>query len=129
MKLKQNHNSEGDNIAGNKYEEHNHYSNSGFDNSINTKINSIEQHNKLDFTDNIVILAFKEFFIELIKEEQEKSHNLVPLGHIRNKCKNYFQDEYFFTQIMKELNSEKSIEINKVQVCYIPTDLNYTIDI
>lgn len=128
MSLKQEHNSKGDNIAGNKYQENNYYSNNGFDSSINTKINEFEQHNKLDFTDDIVILAFKETLIELIKEEQEKSHNIVPIGHIRNKYKNYIQDEYF-TQTMKDLNSEKSIEINKVQVCYIPKDLNYSIDI
>ena len=128
MTLKLEHNSEGDNIAGNKYEDNNYYSNNGFDTSINSRIKSLEQSNKLDFTDDIVILAFKETLIELIKEEQEKSHSFVPIGTIRNKYKNYIQDD-FFSQTMKELNSENTIEINKVQVCYVPKDLNFTIDV
>lgn len=128
MSVKQEHNSEGDNIAGNKYEDNNYYSTNGFDISINSKIKSLEQSNKLDFTDDIVITAFKETLIELIKEEQEKSHNFVPIGTIRNKYKNYIQDD-FFSKTMKELSSENTIEINKVQVCYVPKDLNFTIDI
>jgi hypothetical protein len=127
MTLKQEHNSEGDNIAGDKHEEHNYYSNSGFDISINSKINELEIINKLDFTDNSVLKAIKETLLELIKNEQEKSHNLVPIGHIRNKFK-YFQED-FFAKTMKDLNTEQSVKIDNVQVCYIPKDLNYSIEI
>lgn len=128
MTFKQEHNSEGDNVAGNKYEEHNYYASSVFDNSINSKIQSLEQNNKLDFTDDIVIKAFKETLIELIQEEQGKCQSIVPIGNIRNKYKNYIEDA-FFAQTMKELNTEKLIEINKIQVCYVPKELDYSIEI
>lgn len=128
MTFKQEHNSHGDNVAGNKIEETNFYSINSSDNSISSKINALEQYNKLDFTDDIVVQAFKESLVELIKEEQEKSHSIVPVGHIRNKYKSYIGDD-FFLQTMKDLKSEKTVEFNEVQVCYIPKDLNYKIEI
>lgn len=128
MTIKQEHNSQGDNVARDKFEENNYYSSNEFDNPINSKITFLEQSNKLDFTDDIVIKAIKETLIDLIKEEQEKCHNIVPIGTIRNKYKSYIQDD-FFAQTMKELNVEKNVEINNVQVCFVPKDLHYTIDI
>jgi len=126
MEIKQEHNSSGDNVAGDKIE--NNYNSTADLNSISSKIATFEDYKKMDFTDDIVVKAFKEMVIEIVKEEQQKSHNIVPVGHIRNFYKNYIQDEVFETT-MKNLHSERSIEINKVQVCYIPKDLNYSIEI
>lgn len=126
--MRQEHNSSGDNVAGNKLEENNYYSADSSDNSITSKISSLEQHNKLDFTNDIVIKAFKESLVELIKAEQDKSHSIVPIGHIRNKYKNYIED-ILFEKTIKDLKSENSIEVNSVQVCYVPKDLGYTIEI
>ena len=128
MEINQEHNSSGDNIAGNKFEENNYYSVDSNDYSITSKISSLERHNKLDFTDDIVLKAFKESLVELIKTEQEKCHSIVPVGHIRNKYKNYIED-ILFERTMKDLKSENSIEVNSVQVCYVPKDLSYSIEI
>lgn len=128
MGIKQEHSSSGDNIAGNKFEENNYYSVDSSDNSITSKINSLERHNNLDFTDDIVIKAFKESLVELIKTEQDKSHSIVPVGHIRNKYRNYIED-LIFEKAMRDLRSENSIEVNNVQVCYVPKDLSYSIDL
>ena len=124
--IKQEHSSTGDNVAGNKIE--NNYYSTGESAIITSKIAKLEDYKKMDFGDDIVIKAFKETIVYLIKEEQQKSHNIVPIGHIRNYYKNYIEDKLFETTI-KNLNSEKSIEINKVQVCYVPKDLSYNIEI
>lgn len=126
MEIKQEHTSSGDNVAGDKIEESNYYL--GADSkSITSKISAFENYKKLDFSDDIVFKAFKETLVDLIKEEQQKSHNIVPIGHIRNFYKQYIDDELFQTTI-KTLKSEKSVEISKVQVCYVPKDLNYNIE-
>lgn len=126
MEIKQEHNSNGDNIAGNKFE-NNYYSNTE-NSAITSKIAKLQSYKEMDFSDDIVIEAFKETVVDLIKEEQGKSHNIVPIGHIRNFYKNGIQDDIFET-VIKSLNSEKAIEINNVQVCYIPKDLTYRIEI
>ena len=127
MDIKQEHSSIGDNIAGDKIEETNYYL-AADSKSITSKITTLENYKNLDFSDDIVFKAFKETVVDLIKEEQQKSHNLVPIGHIRNFYKHYI-DENLFQTTMKTLNSEKSVEINKIQVCYVPKDLNYNIEI
>lgn len=127
--ITQEHNSQGDNIAGNKYEENNYYSfPKETDSSITSKLNSFQQYNRLDFTDELVLKAFKESISDLIKEEQEKSHNIVPLGHIRNRFKSYIHDD-FFAKAIQELSIENAITVNDVQVCYIPKDLNFRVNL
>lgn len=127
MDIRQEHTSTGDNVAGDKNVESNFYTTAD-NKSITSKITAIETYKQLDFSDDIVLKAFKESLLDLIKEEEQKCHNIVPIAYIRNYYKQYVDDE-LFQSIMKSLNIEKSIEINKVQVCYIPKDLNYSIEI
>lgn len=128
MPFKQEHSGSGDNVEGNKYQENIFYSEKNLGHSINSKINSFKEHENLDFNDNLVLKAFKETISDLIKEEQEKCHNIVPIGHIRNHFGDSIDDD-FFSQTMKQLGEEKTVSINKVQICYIPKNLDYSIDI
>lgn len=127
MDIKQEHSSSGDNVAGDKNVESNFYT-SADNKSITSKITAMETYKQLDFSDDLVLKAFKESLIDLIKEEEQKCHNIVPIARLRNYYKQYIDDE-LFQSTMKSLNNDKSIEINKVQVCYIPKDLNYSIEI
>ena len=125
MEIKQEHTSSGDNVARDKIE--NTYHSTTEINSLTSKISTFQDYRQMDFNDDIVLKAFKETVVDFVKEEQQKSHNIVPIGHIRNYYRNYIEDELFETT-MKNLHLEKSVEINKVQVCYVPKDLNYSIE-
>jgi trans-2-enoyl-CoA reductase len=127
MSIKQEHSSTGDNVAGDKNVESNFYI-SADNKSITSKITVKETYKQLNFADDVVLEAFKETVIDLIKEEEQKCHNIVPISHVRNHYKQYIDDE-LFQSTLKSLYNNKSIEISQVQVCYIPKDLNYSIDI
>lgn len=128
MITKQEHSSTGDNIAGNKYEQ-NVYSNHETINSIlSSKIVQIKNSEDLDLKDNNVIKALKEVIKELIEQEQIKSHQLVPIGNIREKFKNLFDDKTF-ELLVKQLISEKAIEIEETQICFTPKQTKYKVNI
>ena len=126
MKVNQEHSSKGDNVAGNKYEEHSYFSTTDIHTNYASKLKSIKESENLDFEDSNVLKAMKEVIRELIEEEQQKSHQIVPIGTIRERFKSLF-DEDTFRLLIGELLKENSIEIEDAQICCIPKKLNYKI--
>ena len=128
MRTNQEHNSSGDNVAGNKYEQNSYYSKENLRSNVNSKLKQIKENQEYDIKDNAVVKALKEVVKELIESEQQKSHQIVPIGKVREKFKSLFSDETFHL-LITELLEEKTIEIQDAQICFTTKKLNYKIKI
>ena len=128
MITKQEHSSTGDNVAGNKYQQNNYSAKGDLETAINSKISNVTNRGKLNLGDNKILLALKDVIIELIEEEQNKSHQIVPVGKIRLRFKSLFDDDTFET-LINHLVSDKSIEIEDSQICFVNKQTNYKVNL
>lgn len=127
MYKKQEHSGDGDNVLGNKY--HNVYnSKNDLNTLVQSKISNINNKQKYNLGDNKILNALKEVVLELIEDEQSKSHQIVPIARVRHKFKSLFDDETF-ESLIKHLISEKSIEIEEAQICFINKQTKYKVNI
>lgn len=127
MNTKQEHSGSGDNVAGNKYQQ-NIYSNKDLNSAIDSKIKQFSNPEKYNLGDNKIMNALKEVILELVEEEQNKSHQIVPIIKIRSKFKNLFDDETFET-LIKHLIKDKTIAIEDAQICFVNKQTGYKINI
>lgn len=126
MKVNQEHNSSGDNVAGNKYVENRYIVKDDSNTILVSKIRQIKENQNLDFQDNYVIDALKECIKELIEDEQQKSHLIVPIGTIRDRYKSYLDDDTF-DLFIKRLMNDGTLEVEDIQVCSTTKKTKYKI--
>lgn len=128
MKVNQEHKSSGDNVAGNKYEDNSYFVKDDVHSNLNSKLRQIKESQELDFKDNNVINALKEVVKELIEDEQKKSHQIVPIGTIRDRFKSLFDDDTF-NLLIKELVTDGTLGVEDTQICYTTKKIKYKISI
>lgn len=128
MYKKQEHSGTGDNVGGNKYQQNIYTTKNDLNALLQSKISNINNKQDYNLGDNKILNALKEVILELIEDEQNKSHQIVPIGRVRQKFKNLFDDETFET-LIKHLISEKSIEMEDTQICFINKQTKYKVNI
>ena len=128
MYNKQEHSGTGDNVAGNKYQQNTYKVKNDLNDIIQSKISNINNKQNYNLKDNKILNALKEVILELIEEEQNQSHQIVPISRVRHKFKSLFDDETFET-VIKHLVNDKSIEMEERQICFINKSSKYKINI
>ena len=128
MYKKQEHSGTGDNVAGNKYQQNIYSPKNDLNALIQSKLSNTNNKQKYNLGDNKILNALKEVILELIEEEQNKSHQIVPIAHIRYKFKSLFDDETF-ESLVRHLISEKSIEMEEAQICFINKQTKYKVNL
>jgi len=129
MKGNQEHEGEGDNVARDKYENNSYTSNSNdIHSNVLSRVKNIKNAQDLDFEDNDVVIALNEVVKELISEEQRKTHNIVPIGTIRDKFKSLFDDD-IFKMLITSLIDEGTVELENTQVCFTSKKTKFKLNI
>jgi len=128
MFKKQVHNNKGDNVAGNKFQQNIYNSKSDIRTIVNSKIANLRDRETYNLADNNILDALKEIVIELIEQEQKKSHQIVPVSNLRLKFKNLFDDKTF-DNVVRKLVQEETIILEDSQICFINKQNNYKVNI
>lgn len=126
--MKQKHEGEGDNVGQNKYETNFNFEPDNLSNKINSRLQQIKSSNEWDLKDDTVTQALKEIIKELIEEEQQKSHQMVPIGKIWDRFQSLFDEDNFIV-LIDELIKEESIELEDTQVCFITKKTKFKINL
>lgn len=126
--MEQEHLGSGDNVAGNKYVENKMYNPENIGERVSSKLDTLRNFNSMDFKNRDIISAIEEVFIDLIKGEQKKSHDIVPISEIRNHFGDLLSEDTF-NNIIKTLHSNDKINLKKVQVCYVKKNLDYEVSL
>lgn len=127
MKIEQEHNGTGDNIGRDKYELNYTYSTSTNDlqSKLKQRIEQTKYQNK-DLGNSILLEALKDVVKDIIEQEQNAPHQIVPLWIIKDKLKSLFEEDVFI-EIIRELYREGVISVTNTQVCYLEKQTNYEI--
>lgn len=128
MYKKQEHSGTGDNVTGNKYTKNTYTNVNDLNSLLQSKLSNTNNKKKYNLDDNKILSALKEIIIELIEEEQNKSHQLVPIGRVRHKFKSLFDDDTFET-LIKQLISENSIALEDTQICFVNKQTKYKLNL
>lgn len=128
MYKKQEHSGTGDNVTGNKYTNNTYTSVNDLSSKLQSKLSNTNNKKKYNLEDNKILSVLKEIIIELIEEEQNKSHQLVPISSVRHKFKNLFDDHTFET-LIKQLITENSIALEDAQICFVIKQTQYKLNL
>lgn len=128
MYKKQEHSGTGDNVMGNKIQKNTYKVKNDLNALLQSKISNVNNKQNYNLKDNKILDALKEVILELIEDEQNQCHQIVPISRVRHKFKSLFDDETFET-IIKHLVTEKSIEMEDRQICFINKNSKYKINI
>lgn len=129
MKIEQEHNGTGDNIGRDKYELNYTYSTSTNDiqSKLKQRIEQTKYQNK-DIGNSILFEALKDVVKDIIEQEQNAPHQIVPLWVIKDKFKSLFEEDVFI-KIIRDLHREGVISVTNTQVCYLEKQTNYEISL
>lgn len=128
MYKKQEHTGSGDNVMGNKYQQNIFKVKNDINILIESKLSNLNNKQNYNLKDNKILNVLKEVILELIEEEQNQSHQIVPISRVRDKFKSLFDDETFET-LIKHLITDKSIEMEERQICFINKNTKYKVNI
>lgn len=128
MYKKQEHSGTGDNVTGNKYTKNTYTNLNDLNSLLQSKLSNTNNKKKYNLDDNNMLSALKEIIIELIEEEQNKSHQLVPIGRVRQRFKSLFDDDTFET-LIKQMITENSIAIEDTQICFLNKQTKYKLNL